>query len=103
MWNCFATGQIQFLPALKKSTNWGHYFYVSIWRRSRHFTSSPEPREVLAACSAKAVASFLSYFKTLSIGLAIEPVTFRSAVKRSTDWANPTAVNIEVNLRGYNT
>ena len=37
------------------------------------------------------VPLFLSYFKTLSIGLApgIEPATSRSAVKRSTDWANP--------------
>ena len=37
------------------------------------------------------VPSFLSYFKTLSIGpvSGIEPATFHSAVKRSTDWANP--------------
>ena len=41
-----------------------------------------------------AAPSFLSYFKTLSIGpvLGIEPATSRSVVKRSTDWANPTAV-----------
>ena len=48
---------------------------------------SSEPREGLAACSAKGVPSLLSYFKTLSIGpLApgIVPATFRSAVKRST-------------------
>ena len=45
----------------------------------------------LAACSAKGVPSFLSYFKTLSIGPTseIESATSRSAVKRSTDWANP--------------
>ena len=38
--------------------------------------------------------TILSYFKTLSIGPTpgIEPATFRSAVKRSTDWANPAAV-----------
>ena len=38
-------------------------------------------------------STFLSQFKTLSIGPAtgIEPVTSRSAVKRSTDWANPVA------------
>ena len=43
--------------------------------------------------SAKEVPSHLSYFKTLSISLAlgIEPVTSRSAVKRSTDWANAAA------------
>ena len=44
--------------------------------------------------SEKGVPSFLSYFKTLSIGLApgIKPATFHSAVKRSTIWANPAAV-----------
>ena len=48
---------------------------------------SSEPREGQAACSAKGVRSFLSYFKTLSIGPAPgnEPATSRSAVKRSTD------------------
>ena len=47
-------------------------------------------------CRAKIVPSFLSYFKTLSIGPTpgIEPVTFPSAVKRSTDWANPAAIKI---------
>ena len=70
-------------------------FYVSNWRRDRHFTWSSEPREGLAACSAKKVPSFLSHFKTLSNGPApgIEPATSRSAVKRSTDWANPATVN----------
>ena len=50
-------------------------------------TWSSEPREYPAVWSAKAVPSFLSYFKTLSIGPApgIEPATSRSAVKRSTD------------------
>ena len=53
-------------------------FYVSNWRRNRHFTGSSEPREGLACCSAKGVPSFLGYFKTLSIGPArgIEPATF---------------------------
>ena len=41
------------------------------------------------SCSAKGVASFLSYFNTLSIAIApvsgIEPATSRSVVKRSTD------------------
>ena len=72
-------------------------FYVSNWRRDRHFTWSSEPREGLACCSEKGVPSFFGYFKTLSIGLApgIEPATSRSAVKstRSTDWANTAAVN----------
>ena len=54
---------------------------------------SSEPREGLAICRAKVLPSFLSYFKTLSIGptAGIEPATSRSAVKRSIDWANPTA------------
>ena len=62
-------------------------FYVSYWRRDRHFTWSSEPREGLAACSTKVVPSFLSYFKILGIGPApgIEPATSRSAATRSTD------------------
>ena len=57
------------------------------------FTYSSEPREGLAVWRTKEVPSFLSYFKTLSIGPApgIEPATSRSAVKRSTDWAKPAA------------
>ena len=42
---------------------------ISNWRGDRHFTWSFEPREGLAACSAKRVPSFLSYFKTLSLDL----------------------------------
>ena len=54
---------------------------------TRHFTWSSEPREGLAACSAKGVTSLLSYFKTLSNGPTpgIELATSRSAVKRFTD------------------
>ena len=60
------------------------------------FTWSTEPREGLAAYNAKGVSSFLSYFKTLSIGPApeIEPATSLSVVKRSTDWANPAMVKL---------
>ena len=63
---------------------------VLILRRDRHFTWSSVPREGLTA---KAVPSFLSYFKTLSFGsaLGIETASSRSAVKRSTDWVNPAA------------
>ena len=77
-----------------ESTNWGQYFYVSNLRRDQNFTWSSEPREGLAACTAKGVYSFLSYFKTLSIGPApgIEPAAFRSAIKRSTDWAYTAVV-----------
>ena len=73
-------------------------FYVSNWRRDRHFTWSSEPREGLAISRAKGGPSFLSYFKTLSIGPApgIEPATTRSAVTRSTDWANLAAVKWSV-------
>ena len=48
---------------------------------------SSEPREDVAACKANEVPSFLSIFKTLSIGPPprIEPGTSLSAVKRSTD------------------
>ena len=78
-----------------ESAIWEHYFYVSNWRRDRHITWSSEPLEGLAACSAKGVPLFLSYFKTQSISptQGIKPTTSRSAVKRSTDWANPTCLN----------
>ena len=59
--------------------------------------TSPHPRsEGLAICKAKVVTSFLSYFKTPSIGPTpgIEPATPRSALKRFTDWANPAQVQI---------
>ena len=50
-----------------ESTNWGHYFYVSYWRRGRHITWSSQPRKGPAACSAKGLPSLLSYsLKTLS-------------------------------------
>ena len=67
-------------------------FYVSYWRRDHHFTWSSEPREGLAACSAKGVPSFPSYFKTPSNGPAqeIEPATLLSAeIKRSTELILP--------------
>ena len=69
----------------------GSLFFVSNWRRDRHFTWSSEPREGLPACSAKELPSFLSYFKTLSIGRApgIDLATSRSTIKRYCDWANP--------------
>ena len=67
---------------------------LSNWRRYRHFTWSSEPREGPATCSAQGVPSFLSYLKILSVGPVpgIETATARSAVKRSTDWANLAAV-----------
>ena len=43
------------------STIWGHYIYVSSWRRDRHFTWSSEPREGLATGRTKTVPSFLSW------------------------------------------
>ena len=48
---------------------------------------SSEPREGLAACTAKGVPSFLSYFKTLSIELAPDPLP--PALKSS---ANPAVL-----------
>ena len=53
---------------------WGHYFYISHCKQDGHFTY--EAKKGLAICRAKAVPSFLSYFKTLSIDpvLAIEPM-----------------------------
>ena len=49
----------------------------SNWRRDRHFTWLSEPHEGPAACIAKTVVpSFLSYFKTLSIGPTLEIAVF---------------------------
>ena len=44
--------------------------------------------KVLPFAGAKAVPSFLSHFKALSVG-PIEPTTSPSAVKHSTNWTNP--------------
>ena len=65
----------------------------SYWRRDRHFTCSSEPRE--RSYGAREAGTF-SYFEILSIVPAsgIEHATSRSAVNRSTDWANPAAVII---------
>ena len=60
-----------------------------------HFTQSSKSHDGLAVCGAKAIPSFLSCFKTLSIGqtLGIEPATTsRSTVKCSTVCANPASV-----------
>ena len=63
-----------------ESANWGHYFYFSYWRWDPHFTWSSEPREGLAICSrAKVEPSFLSHFKTLSIGPNPRPPTLQSS------------------------
>ena len=68
-------------------------FSTVVLTGDRHFTWSSQPREGLAICRAKVVLSFVSHFKTLRVGpvQGIEPATSRSAVKRSTDWANPAA------------
>ena len=55
----------------------------------------PNHAKVLPVCRTKAVSSFLSYFKTLSIVPVreVEPTTSCSAVKRSTDWVmNPATM-----------
>ena len=39
----------------RKYSNWGHYFYVSYWRRGCHFKWSSDPREGLTVCKAKAL------------------------------------------------
>ena len=54
----------------------------------------------LAACREKVVPSFLSYFKTLSIGPVpgIEPMTSCCTDKCSTDRANPAAVKKSKNI-----
>ena len=53
-----------------------------------------EPFEGPPVCMAKAVLSFLSYFKTVTIvpNLEIEPATFRPAIQHPTDLANSVEV-----------
>ena len=50
--------------------------------------------EGLVVCRAKAVLSFLSYFKTLSIiiNVGIKPVIFHPAIQHPTDLANSATV-----------
>ena len=90
---------IYFWKALYLSVNG---FSTKALIRDTIFTSptgdgtATEPGEGLAICRVKAVPSLLSHFKTLSIGSVpgIEPATSRSAVKRSTNWANPASVKL---------
>ena len=74
----------------------GHYCYVSFWTRDHHITWSFEPHKGLAVRRAEQAPSCRSYFKTLSIGPTpgIEPATSISAVKCSTDWANPATKHL---------
>ena len=66
---------VYFILAILRTDLWSQRtFYVSKWKRDRRFTWSSEPREGLAACTAKEVPSFLSYFKTLSNGPAPDPL-----------------------------
>ena len=60
---------------------------MSLLESGSSFMWSPEPCEGLASCNAKGILSFLSYFKTLSMGPAsgIEPTTSRTTFKHSTD------------------
>ena len=71
-------------------------FYVSFWTRDHHITWSFEPHKGLAVRRAEQAPSCRSYFKTLSIGPTpgIEPATSVSAVKCSTDWANPATKHL---------
>ena len=65
---------------------------------------SSKPHACLAICKVKAVPSFLSYFKTLSIlpSPGIEPLTSHSAIKHSTNRvrANPAMEKMEIQKRG---
>ena len=85
------------------SIHLGHFFYVSYLRCMGPLflgvIRATSTRRSIRFCGAKA-ASFLSYFKTLSIGpvQGIEPATFRSTVNRSADWANPRSDQKTKNL-----
>ena len=84
---------------LHESTNWGHFF-----DGTAILCGHPSHVKGWAICRAKAVPSFLSHFKTLSVGPGpgIYPTTSHSAVKRSTDWANPAVVERKRNIGNIN-
>ena len=67
-----------------ESANWGHYILRLLIETGPPFYVVS--REGLAGCSAKEVPSFLSRFKTLSVGPApgIKLSTTHSAIKHST-------------------
>ena len=79
---------------LTQKVNWGHYFCVSSLGQDRHFMQSSKPCADLTVCRTKTVPSFLSYFKTVSVGPGpeIEPLTSHSAVKCYTTWTNPATI-----------
>ena len=52
---------------------WGHYFYVSYWRRGRHFTLSSEPRECLTACSTKRQREYVHFSVILRPWVLVQP------------------------------
>ena len=74
--------------SLARKNYWGHYFLRLLLETRPPFLRGHPSHW-------KRLPSFLSHFKTLSTGPApgIEPATSSSTVKRSTDWANPPAVN----------
>ena len=72
------------------------FFYVSYWRRGRHFTWSSEAREGPAAPQRKGstlISQLFFRLRVLFLHWKSNP-RLRSAVKRSTDWANPAAVKM---------
>ena len=74
--------------------NWGHYIFTSPnGNGTAILRGHPSHAKVSPLAVQREYFHFSVVFKTLSIGPApgIEPATSRSAVKRSTDWANPAA------------
>ena len=79
-------------------------FYVSSWRRDRHFTWSSEPREGLPVCSAKGV--YIHFSVILRPWVLVRrqesnprPPALQSI--RSTDWANTAAVIVDYSQHLY--
>ena len=72
-----------------------HHFFISYWRRDHHFTLTSKPCAGLAIGRTKAlrVPSFLSYFKTLSIGPVLvakrKPKKKFRLVRDSNSWPLP--------------
>ena len=101
---CYFLPKMKYLGALVKKKM--PFIWVSMYFSTKVLTGntifkSPTGDETAilrgpAIFRAKAVPSFPSYFKTLSIDplSGIEPATSRSTIKSSTDWDNRAAVTI---------
>ena len=78
---------------LARKCELGTLFYISYRRRDRHLRGHPSHAKFSPLAVQRKYLHFSVILRPMSNGPAprIEPATSRSAVKHSTDWANPAA------------